>query len=154
MNSFARHFNPNHTPKPMNQNCIILCVDDDEDDREVVCSILQEINPAIKVVHAGNGVAALELLEQAKIKEELPSLIILDMNMPKMNGRDTLVEIQKDDVLRQISTVFLTTHASAEDKDFYATLGVEMLTKPTTFKDLEKELSRLVKVVEKAGNCN
>ncbi|MDQ3682761.1 MAG: response regulator, partial [Bacteroidota bacterium] len=60
---------------------VVLCVDDDADDREMVSNTIFEIDPSFKVVHAENGIEAIEYLSKAKVADDLPCLVILDINM-------------------------------------------------------------------------
>ena len=62
----------------MFRNRTVLCVDDDEDDREIVCSVIKDIDPAIKVLHALNGRMAYDMLLQAKTTHEI--------SMPHITG--------------------------------------------------------------------
>lgn len=66
---------------------MLVLVSDDPDDREIFCETMQSIDPAIKPIVANNGIEALEYLNQ---RTPLPDFIFLDVNMPKMNGREYL----------------------------------------------------------------
>ncbi|HVG16463.1 MAG TPA: response regulator, partial [Chitinophagaceae bacterium] len=77
----------------------VLCVDDDADDREIVCFTISKIDSSLRVVHAEDGLEALDYLTRAKEEDTLPCLVILDINMPRMDGKQTLAEIKKDNQL-------------------------------------------------------
>src|SRR5919112_921682 len=94
----------------------VLCVDDDADDREVVCYTINEIDPSLQVVHAVNGVEAIEYLVKAKEDAALPCLVILDINMPKMDGKQTLAEIKKDKQLCELPIVIFSTSDNPIDR--------------------------------------
>src|SRR4051794_27462321 len=111
---------------------IVMCVDDDLDDRELLCSIIKRLHPNYLVVEAENGIHATHLLQEAKLKKVYPSLIILDINMPKMNGKETLLELRKDNDLSKIPVVVYSTSSNAKDKAFFSKYQVEMVTKPAT----------------------
>jgi CheY-like chemotaxis protein len=130
----------------------ILCVDDDEDDREMVYSAFREIDPLITIVHAENGKEALDYLSAAKLKESLPCLILLDINMPKMDGKETLLEIKKDGVLSKIPLVMFTTSSSISDRTFCLEHEVDMVTKPATFQLLIDKMSKLLHNCSKIGS--
>jgi CheY-like chemotaxis protein len=123
----------------------ILCVDDDSDDRDLVCNVIQKLDPSIVFIHAENGLVAHKILSQAKLKNEFPCLIILDINMPLMDGKQTLVRIKKDPDLTKIPIVMFSTSSSALDKAFCSQYGVELVTKPaklaTVYSEVEKLLS-------------
>lgn len=129
----------------MNSNLrTVLCVDDDEDDREIVCAVINEIDPTYNVVHAENGRKAYQYLTDAKQKGDFPCLIILDINMPVMDGKETLVEIKKDGVLQQIPVAMFSTSSSMDDVAFFSTYGVELIKKPADLKSIRVEVSKLL----------
>lgn len=109
---------------------IVLCVDDDPDDQILVKDTIREINPNLEVVSALNGVEALQFLDGAKERGELPSLVILDINMPLMDGKQTLMNIKKDSALSNMPVVMFTTSSSPLDKLFCEKYGVKFVTKP------------------------
>jgi CheY-like chemotaxis protein len=123
---------------------IVLCVDDDADDRELVTNTIYEINPSVKVVHAVNGIEAIEYLSKAKISNDLPCLVILDINMPKMDGKQTLAKIKKDEQLSVLPVVILSTSSNSVDKLFCAHYGVELITKPSDLLSIHHEVKRLL----------
>ena len=123
----------------------VLCVDDDVDDQLIVAETIQEIDSSIEVVTAMNGVEALELLEKAKAEGELPCLIIMDINMPLMDGKQTLVEIKKDQDLSTLPVVMFTTSSSQLDVAFCIQYGVEFITKPIDMKGFHTTIEKLLK---------
>ena len=91
----------------------ILIVEDDEVDRLSILRAFKDLNIANPKVEASDGKEALAyLLDPNKIR---PCLILLDINMPRMNGIEFLQIIKADPILKMIPVVMLTT--SAEDKD-------------------------------------
>src|SRR5215204_2096998 len=102
----------------------ILCVDDDEDDqlflREVILS--QEYSFNIKEVK--NGRDAMNFLKDCLEKEELPCLIIMDLNMPKMDGRQTVIKIRENESLAKIPIAVFTTSSRSDDKNFFEDRGM------------------------------
>lgn len=122
---------------------IVLCVDDDPDDREIIRNAIFNIDPSYNIAYATNGKEALQYLLRAK-ENELPCLIILDINMPVMDGKQALVEIKKDKKLREVPIVVFTTSNHPADQNFCKKYGVELLTKPTNFKQITVEAERLL----------
>lgn len=115
----------------MEKQCFpILLVDDDEDDQFLMGEALTAMGYSYELLRAGNGVEALQMLENMKREGRLPSLVILDVNMPKMDGKQTVLHIQQDMDLASIPVIIFTTSANILDKLFFLTKGVEMLTKP------------------------
>jgi CheY-like chemotaxis protein len=128
----------------------VLCVDDDADDREVVCYTIGEIDPSLQVVHAADGLEAIEYLSKAKEKEVLPCLVILDINMPRMDGKQALTEIKKDTELREVPIVVFSTSNNPVDKLFCDRYGVELVTKPSNMPQMQHEVKRLLQPCVKA----
>lgn len=122
----------------------VLCVDDDIDDREVVCLTIGEIDPSLQVIHAADGVEALKYLSKAKQDNSLPCLVILDINMPRMDGKQTLAEIKKDNKLRELPVVIFSTSNNPGDKMYCERYGVELITKPSTLRTMQQEVKRLL----------
>jgi CheY-like chemotaxis protein len=123
---------------------IVLCVDDDADDREVVCYTISEIDPSLKVEHAADGVEAIQYLAKAKKEDALPCLVILDINMPRMDGKQTLAEIKKDGKLSELPVVVFSTSNNPMDKVYCDHYGVELVTKPSNMPQMQHEVKRLL----------
>lgn len=122
----------------------VLCVDDDPDDIEMVCTVIKEIDPSFNIIYAENGLEAHKLLLSAKATKDFPCLIILDINMPVMNGKETLIRIKKDDDLCCIPVAMFTTSSNPSDKTFYSQFGVELVTKPTNMDNIFTEVKKLL----------
>ena len=127
----------------------ILMADDDEDDRLMAKEALEEAKLANAISFVVDGEELLDYLNhRGKYSNpELapkPGLILLDLNMPKKDGREALKEIKEDPKLRSIPIVVLTT--SKEEEDIYRTynLGVNsFITKPVAFESLVKIMKTL-----------
>lgn len=111
---------------------IILHIDDDEDDRIMVHEAIKELDSNIIVKQADSGQAGIDLLKQAKQLNNVPCLIILDLNMPGMDGKQALKELKKDDVLASIPIVLFSTSSSPLDKMFADKERVALITKPSS----------------------
>jgi two-component system, response regulator len=119
----------------------ILIADDDADDRMMAKEALEECRLANPIDFVEDGVELLAYLRgegrYAGQAGRRPGFIILDLNMPKMDGREALREIKADPMLRRIPVVVMTT--SQAEEDIYRTydLGVNsFITKPVTFDGL------------------
>lgn len=123
---------------------LILLAEDDPDDQILLkrAVLICGMSPGIDVVD--NGEDLLDYLNhrgmfESRDKHHLPSLILLDLNMPRMDGREALREIKATPELRSIPIVAFTTSNHAEDIDFCYQLGVNAyITKPNTFEELMK----------------
>lgn len=129
----------------------ILIAEDDLDDQVLLRDALIESRLANDLRFVSDGEELLEYLQRRgpyadAAHSPRPGLILLDLNMPRKDGREALQEIKADPVLRQIPIVVLTTSKAEEDIFRTYDLGVSsFITKPVTFDslvDLMKMLSR------------
>ena len=136
----------------MNERAItILVADDDEDDRMFARDALDEARLANTVDFVEDGEELLDYLchrgnYSGDYAKPLPGLILLDLNMPRKDGREALKEIKEHPELRRIPIVVLTT--SKDQEDIYRTydLGVSsFITKPVTFEGLVEIMKTLGK---------
>jgi CheY-like chemotaxis protein len=123
----------------------ILCVDDDVDDFHMLQEALNGVEEPLDIVCAKDGIHALELLEQMKENDRLPCLIVLDINMPRMNGKQTIAAIQADASLHTIPLVLFTTSSSEIDKSFSLSKHVELISKPLNVKTLQAIATKLIR---------
>ncbi len=127
----------------MNTKAItILIADDDEDDRLLAQDALAESRVLNKLHCVEDGVELLEYLNregqyQEKCSSPRPDLILLDLNMPRKDGREALKEIKENPNLKGIPVVILTTSKQEEDKIKGYNLGAaSYITKPVNFEGL------------------
>ncbi len=106
----------------MHKNRTILLVEDDAVDAMTVRRAFKDLRINNHLHHAENGEVALAWLRDPK--KELPCLILLDLNMPRMNGIEFLHEAKADECLRKIPVVVLTTSEEEQDKTQSFNLGV------------------------------
>ncbi|MCS4306945.1 two-component system response regulator [Rheinheimera pacifica] len=129
----------------------ILMADDDEDDRLLTQDALRESRVLNSLYCVEDGVELLEYLrKEGKYANGVPcprpSLILLDLNMPRMDGREALHNIKNDDNLRGIPIVILTTSKQEEDMVRGYNLGAaSYITKPVNFEGLVELMRTLGK---------
>ena len=116
--------------KNIDSRNIILYAEDDEDDQQLIKDSLQNYSDDIEVVIHNNGVEAVSYLNNLSETEPAPCLIILDINMPKMNGIEALKQIRKNDRFAQIPAILFTTSSQPLDKKFAAEYKAGFITKP------------------------
>ena len=122
----------------------ILVADDDADDRMLIGDAFEEASLKNPIDFVEDGIELLEYLKHegryADLADDVrPGIILLDLNMPRMDGRTALGEIRKDPELRNIPIIVLTTSKSEEDILRTYDLGVNsFITKPVTFDGLVK----------------
>ena len=127
----------------------ILCVDDDRDDRLLAEMAHRQSGVANPLAFANSGPEALEYLRRAgshvqRAAQPRPSIILLDLNMPGMDGLETLGLIRADAQLRAIPVIFLTTSRSAHDiRRCYEAGANSYVVKPASFSSLVQFFSRL-----------
>jgi len=110
----------------------ILLVEDDRVDAMTVQRALEEIRVTNRLNIAGDGEEALAHLRDPETEE--PCIILLDLNMPRMNGIEFLRVVKKDPVLRRIPVVVLTTSRDEQDKMDSFDLGVAgYMVKPVDY---------------------
>ena len=128
---------------------IILIADDDEDDRMMAREALEEAQLANNILFVVDGEELLDYLyRRGKFSDPAdsprPGLILLDLNMPKKDGREALQEIKGDKELSQIPIVVLTTSKAEEDICRAHDLGVtSFITKPVSFAGLVNVMNGL-----------
>ena len=128
----------------------ILMADDDDDDRRLTKEALLEGRLVNELRFVENGEELLDYLRRqgsyATAEAPRPGLILLDLNMPRKDGRTVLREIKSDPELRQIPVVVLTTSKADEDVFKSYDLGVNSyIVKPVTFEALVDILQTLEK---------
>lgn len=112
----------------------ILCIDDDDDDAALLETAVENQHPGIKFLKCFGGNDALQLLHSSS---STPDLILLDVNMPVMNGFDCLKKIQEDKRLRNIPVFMISTSASPKDVALAIETGArKFLTKPNTYQKI------------------
>src|SRR5688500_12383098 len=114
---------------------IILYAEDDQDDFESVREAMSQHTDRFSLIHAKNGEEAIKYLEKNST-EALPNLIVLDLNMPILNGKDTLVWLKKHDVFKHIPVMVFTTSSREEDVKLCQGHGCTFFRKPTLYRDL------------------
>lgn len=136
--------------KKEDKRALILMADDDPDDRLFNQDALEQAGLTARLELVENGQELMDFLRcegkyLERAAEVLPDLIVLDLNMPKMDGNEVLSAIKADPTLRYIPVVMLTTsHSEADIRKSYD-LGVSgYITKPLTYK-------RLIEIMKTVG---
>ena len=133
-------------PRPIT----ILMADDDEDDRVLTAGALKRSRVINDIRFAVDGEDLMHYLHRrgpygpGGTPAPRPGLILLDLNMPKKDGREALAEIKRDPSLRRIPVVVLTTSKAEEDIFRTYDLGVNsFVSKPVTFEELASVMATL-----------
>jgi CheY-like chemotaxis protein len=132
----------------LNKNILkVLIADDDTDDWYFAGLAFKEAGLNHIVNFVINGQDLMEHLEKAYAEGNasmLPDLILLDLNMPKKDGREALKEIRADQRFQDLNVIIFSTSISDQDKAYTTTLGVSRhVTKPFDFSDLVHTLKEI-----------
>jgi CheY-like chemotaxis protein len=123
----------------------LLCVEDDEEDCAWIKEAANKVNPELVFVHKSDGRDALDYLWMLREEGVLPCLMLMDINMPKLNGRDTAVQIKTDPFLQAMPIVIFSTSSNSMDKIFFDKLDIEMITKPFSYPEFRERISEVVR---------
>lgn len=134
--------------KPIKDAIVILMADDDDDDFLLTKKALKESKLLNELVRVGDGEELMDYLkgtgQYEGVETKRPGVILLDLNMPRMDGREALREIKSDETLRNIPVVIFTTSKAEEDIYKSYQLGVNsFITKPVTFDGLTNVMRTL-----------
>jgi len=135
--------------KNQNESVIILLADDDPDDRMLTSRALKKNRLANEIRTVNDGEELMDyLLHRGAYADEAfaprPGLILLDLNMPRKDGREALLEIKSEESLRRIPVIVLTTSEAEQDILRSYDLGVNaFVTKPVTFEGLAEAIRAL-----------
>jgi two-component system response regulator len=127
----------------------ILLVEDSEDDYEATMRAFKKANLHNPVTWCKSGREAIDFLKQEGAylslpKNQMPGLILLDLNMPGIDGRKTLQLIKENDRLKKIPVIILTTSADERDVDACYRMGANTyVQKPVSFDGLIEAIKRL-----------
>lgn len=129
--------------KPVNFHTI-LWADDDADDLFIVREVMENLQENHRVTEVSNGREVLDYLNAIKSPSDLPCLVILDINMPVLNGKETLAIIKSEERFNAVTVAVFTTSSSEKDRQFCERFGARMFTKPHSFAGFQKLVSELL----------
>ncbi|HXD92445.1 MAG TPA: response regulator [Bacteroidia bacterium] len=127
----------------MSKEILFFVVDDDADDRDIFNMALGCIRHKTRCITAKSGEEALELLK--KNEEFIPDFIFLDINMPRVNGKECLIEMRKMERLKKVPIYMYSTSFTDKDKVETLSLGAtDYFVKPYSVKILIEILSKII----------
>ncbi|RZK36973.1 MAG: response regulator [Hymenobacter sp.] len=127
----------------MKQNLLpcVFIADDDEDDRYLLAKAFEQHNPQCRLQFVEDGLALLDALAK---NQSQPYLILLDLNMPRLNGFEALQHLRANPLYQHTPIVILTTSSSDRDRQQAQALGAnELITKPLDLAKLGQVVIRL-----------
>ena len=131
----------------MNLTKIVLYADDDIDDKTWVNEACKASSSPLELEFVNNGKEVLRYLESKP--NQLPSLIVLDLNMPELDGRQTLKALKENSTYQRIPVAVVTTSSSRIDRDVCTRLGAALfLTKPDSYDQWQDVVRKLEPYLE------
>lgn len=129
---------------PFDKTIRILLAEDSEDDIYLMRRALKEQELPYELSVASDGVEAIELLHQKRATNELPKLIVLDVNMPRMDGFEVLDRIKADPDFSKVPVIMLTSSIRDEDiQKSYAMGASSFVSKPSRYQEFRDMIANL-----------
>jgi CheY-like chemotaxis protein len=127
----------------MKKNCQILVVDDDPEDHLILLEYFREFGKDEHVKFLENGQEALDFLESIEDDQALPRLVVLDLNMPILNGTQTLYRLKQLRRFRNIPTIIFSTSDNENEKRKCMSFGAaDYVVKPSTYEEGQQMVER------------
>ena len=120
----------------------IMLADDDADDRDLFSEAISD--QLANIDSFPNGVQLMKILNA---KTELPDFVFIDLNMPEKSGKECLLEIRKQERLKDLPVIIYSTSSSKRDIDDTFELGANLyMTKPNSFSELKRMVSSVLSI--------
>ena len=117
---------------------IVVYADDDPDDLELVREAFTQYSSNVELITFSDGLRALSYLQSLTNDDPSPCLVILDINMPVMSGKEVLIKLRDHYSLDSVPVVLFTTSSQPVDKDFAEKYDAGFITKPLDIRQMEK----------------
>ena len=131
----------------MPQKFSILLIEDDNDDVELLQEAFENNNLEVEMQVIPNGSLAVEFIQTCS---SCPDIIIMDYNLPKVHGREVLLELKKATALKNVPVVILTTSSVKEDMEYAYENGADkFLVKPVTLQEMKDTVSIIADLAKK-----
>jgi CheY-like chemotaxis protein len=122
---------------------VVLLIDDDREDQEIFGDAVREVDRNVRFMSEFNSDQAITNITTRT--GERPEIIFLDLNMPRLNGKQVLSELKRDPEMSRIPVVMCSTFFGDRDKQETARLGAaHHLVKPTRFNELCEEIAKIL----------
>jgi CheY-like chemotaxis protein len=123
---------------------VVLYADDDLDDLDLVQDAFALYTKDVEVITARDGSQALSYLSNLSPYDPTPCLIILDVNMPVLNGKEVLVRLREMERFTEVPVVLFTTSSMPADKSFARSYNAGFVTKPLDLNQMEIITERFI----------
>lgn len=122
----------------------ILLVEDDPDDVELMQEALKDNNIDFQLQSISQGDHVIPHLQLCKI---FPEIIVLDLNLPKLHGREVLSRLKESDLFKDIPVVILTTSSSSMEREYCLNAGAaSFISKPSTVDGFNHTVAKIVSI--------
>lgn len=123
---------------------LILHIDDNQDEQLLFAEAIRQIDRTVNYRYISNGEEAVQLLKQTI--DLIPAIIFLDLNMPRMSGKECLKELRAIQKLEQVPVIIYTTSTDEKDMEDTKSLGATaFMSKHISFSDMKKAISEALK---------
>src|SRR5688572_4581511 len=119
-------------------NRYIIFADDDADDLELITGFFKQYNRNTNVLEFKDGKEVIKFLDDFAGSSSTPLLIVLDINMPRLNGKDTLIAIRKNHKYDSIPVVIYTTTINEADTAYFSSMGASCVSKSTNIEGVRQ----------------
>ncbi len=116
--------------KPLPSKSLVWYAEDDPDDLQLVTDAFQDYAETVELLTFPDGISLLDFAEKRHRFQQLPCLIILDINMPRMNGKETLRSLRQTDELADVPVVLFSTSSQPAEVKFAREFNAGFITKP------------------------
>ena len=127
----------------MNPEPYFLYVDDDEDDIVLLKDMLELSDSHSNFVSVKNGFEAIQFLQGIKKGHPFPSLILMDIQMPRLNGKETLELLKSDDLYCLIPVLMFAASPDNEFSGYFSKMQTDVIPKPANFKSWKKTIEKI-----------
>lgn len=131
-----------HLPKECQM--LVLLIDDDNEDYEILCEALHNVDASAECLQAFDGEEGLELLNRRR-DTDLPDYIFMDVNMPVMGGQECLQKLKAEKKFKDIPVIIYTTTSNPRELNSFLRSGAQaFVTKPSSFHALVTTLREVL----------
>ena len=133
----------------------ILLADDDAEDREIIRDAMEAVNAEQRICFVENGEQALHELDRSYNAADPPCLIVLDLNMPRLNGTETLRRLKSDGRFENIPVIIFSTSINTFEKEKCMSLGAaSYITKPVSYDECLQTVNTFLSFCKPAPAAN
>jgi CheY-like chemotaxis protein len=127
----------------------IVYADDDQEDQEVLKEVVAQIDSRLKVVTVNGGEQLLDYLASLKEGQSFPCLVVVDVNMPKMNGIETLRELKSHNIYKKLPVIVFSTSDNSLSVQMAQKFGaIDYIKKPVTYERFRQVARRFIDICD------